>query len=123
MTPWSRCLGPRAIKTPDEITLIRQACAIGDVGLAKVQEAIRPGITENDLFSVLQGYNLSKGGERIDGKLLTAGGNTNPWIKRDASDRLVLPGNLVAIDTDMAGPPGVFRGHFPDIPMRRREPE
>ena len=98
----------RSIKTPDEITLIRQACAIGDVGLAKVQEAIRPGITENDLFSVLQGYNLSKGGERIDGKLLTAGGNTNPWIKRDASDRLVLPGNLVAIDTDMAGPLGYF---------------
>ena len=52
----------RSIKTPDEITLIRQACAIGDVGLAKVQEAIRPGITENDLFAVLQGYNLSKGG-------------------------------------------------------------
>ncbi len=98
----------RSIKTPDEITLLRQACAVGDVGLAKVQEAIKPGVTENDLFSVLQGYNLSKGGERIDGKLLTAGGNTNPWIKRDASDRLVLPGNLVAIDTDMAGPMGYF---------------
>ena len=39
---------------------------------------------------------------------MTAGGNTNPWIKRDASDRLVLPGNLVAIDTDMAGPLGYF---------------
>lgn len=105
LEPLSRA---RAIKTPDEISLIRQACAIGDVGLAKVQEAIQPGVTENDLFSVLQGYNLSKGGERIDGKLLTAGGNTNPWIKRDASDRLVLPGNLVAIDTDMAGPLGYF---------------
>ena len=105
LEPLSRA---RAIKTPDEITLLRQACAIGDVGLAKVQAAIKPGVTENDLFATLQGYNLSRGGERIDGKLLTAGGNTNPWIKRDASDRLVMPGNLVAIDTDMAGPMGYF---------------
>ncbi len=105
LEPLSRA---RSIKTPDEIALVRQACAIGDVGLAKVQEAIKPGVTENDLFALLQHYNLSRGGERIDGKLLTAGGNTNPWIKRDASDRLVMPGNLVAIDTDMAGPLGYF---------------
>lgn len=98
----------RSIKTPDEISLIRQSCAIADVGLAKVQEAIKPGVTENDLFALLLHYNVSRGGERIDGKLLTAGGNTNPWIKRDASDRLVMPGDLVAIDTDMAGPLGYF---------------
>ena len=105
LEPLSRA---RSIKTPDEISLIRQSCAIADVGLAKVKEAIKPGVTENDLFALLLHYNVSRGGERIDGKLLTAGGNTNPWIKRDASDRLVMPGNLVAIDTDMAGPLGYF---------------
>ena len=104
----------RAIKTPDEITLIRQACAIGDVGLAKVQEAIEPGVTENDLFLGVAGLQTCpRAGNAIDGKLLTAGGNTNPWIKRDASDRLVLPGNLVAIDTGHGRAPGILRRYLP----------
>ena len=98
----------RMIKTEDELVLIKQACAIGDVALAKVQEAIEPGVTENELYSVLASTNLKFGGERTDSKLLCAGGNTNPWLKREASDRLVLPGNLVTIDTDMAGPLGYF---------------
>ena len=98
----------RAVKTEDEISLIRQACAIGDVALAKVQEAIAPGVTENELYATLAGVNLRYGGERTDSKLLAAGGNTNPWLKREASDRKVLPGNLVTIDTDMAGPLGYF---------------
>ena len=98
----------RAVKTEDELVLIRQACAIGDVALANVQAAIEPGVTENDLYAVLASTNLRFGGERTDSKLLCAGGNTNPWLKREASDRLVLPGNLVTIDTDMAGPLGYF---------------
>ena len=98
----------RAVKTEDELVLIRQACAIGDVALANVQGAIEPGVTENDLYAVLAATNLRFGGERTDSKLLCAGGNTNPWLKREASDRLVLPGNLVTIDTDMAGPLGYF---------------
>ena len=98
----------RAIKTEDELALIRQACAIGDVALAKVQEAIKPGVTENELYATLAYTNLTFGGERTDSKLLCVGGNTNPWLKREASDRLALPGNLVTIDTDMAGPLGYF---------------
>lgn len=98
----------RAIKTQDEIALIRQACAIADVALWEVQEAIRPGVTENELFAVLTYTNLRHNGERMDGKLLTAGGNTNPWATRIATSRMVRPGDLVAMDTDMAGPLGYF---------------
>lgn len=98
----------RSVKTQDELVLIKQACAIGDVALARVQEAIEPGVTENELYATLAYTNLTYGGERTDSKLLCAGGNTNPWLKREASDRLVLPGNLVTIDTDMAGPLGYF---------------
>lgn len=98
----------RATKTPDELALIRQACAIADVALWEVQQALKPGVTEDQLFGVLMETNLRYGGERIDGKLLTAGGNTNPWLKREASDRIVRAGDLVGIDTDMAGPNGYF---------------
>ena len=98
----------RVIKTEDELALIRQACAIADVALAEVQQAIKPGVTENELFAIMTYTNLRYGGEYMDCKLLAAGGNTNPWLLRESSERIVRPGDLVAIDTDMAGPMGYF---------------
>ena len=95
----------RVIKTQDEVSLIRQACAVGDIAICNVRDAIKPGVTEDDLFAILAATNIRHGGEQMEGRLLTAGGNTNPWMQR-ASDRLVRPGDLVAFDTDMIGPSG-----------------
>ena len=97
----------RVIKTVDEISLIRQACAIADVAITRTRDAIVPGVTENKLFSILTATNTEFGGEHMDGRLLAAGGNTNPWGAL-ASDRIVRHGDLVAYDTDMAGPMGYF---------------
>ncbi|MFQ5873902.1 MAG: M24 family metallopeptidase [Dehalococcoidia bacterium] len=97
----------RSIKTRDELTLMRQAAAIADVGICNLRDAIKPGVTENELWSILAGTNLRYGGEHTDGKLLAAGGNTNPWFN-DSSERMVRPGDLVAFDIDMAGPMGYF---------------
>ena len=55
----------------------------------------------------MSGANFRYGGEHMDARLLSAGGNTNPWY-REASDRIVREGDLVAFDTDMAGPMGYF---------------
>ena len=97
----------RAVKTPDELMLIRQACAVADVGIAAIREAIRPGVTENELWAAFTATNIRLGGEHTDGRLLTAGRHTNPWYQ-GATDRLVRDGELVAFDTDMAGPLGYF---------------
>lgn len=97
----------RAIKTQDEVSLIRLACAIADVAICNVRDAIKPGITENELYSILVATNLRYGGEHTDDHLLSAGGGTNPWF-RSPTDRIVRPGDLVAYDTDMAGPMGYF---------------
>lgn len=78
------------------------------MALSRIRTAIEPGVTENYLYSVLASTNLQYGGERVDAKLLCAGGNTNPWLKRQSLDRFVLTGDLVAIDMDMAGPIGYF---------------
>ena len=98
----------RVIKTVDEISLIRQACAIADVAICRTRDAIKPGVTENELFSILAATNTAFGGEHMDGRLLGGGGNTNPWLVKAASDRIVRPGDLVVYDTDMAGPMGYF---------------
>jgi Xaa-Pro aminopeptidase len=97
----------RAVKTRDELALIRQACAVADVGICAVRDAIRPGVTENELWSIFTATNIRLGGEHTDGRLLAAGGRTNPWYQA-ASDRMVRDGELVAFDTDMAGPLGYF---------------
>ena len=97
----------RVIKTVDEISLIRQACAVGDVATVRTRDAIKPGVTENKLFSILAATNIEFGGEHMDARMLLAGGNTNPW-EGGATDRIVRPGDLVAYDLDMAGPMGYF---------------
>jgi Xaa-Pro aminopeptidase len=97
----------RSLKTSDELALIRQACAIADVAICAVRDAIRPGVSENELFAILAATNIKLGGEHMDSRLLTAGSNTNPWYQY-ATDRLVRDGELVAMDTDMAGPLGYF---------------
>jgi Xaa-Pro aminopeptidase len=97
----------RAVKTPDELVLMRQACAVADVAIGALRDAIRPGVTENELWAVVVGTNIRLGGEHTDGRLLAAGRHTNPWYQA-ASDRLVRDGELVAFDTDMAGPLGYF---------------
>ena len=97
----------RAIKTRDEVSLIRQACAVADVAICAVRDAIVPGVTEDELFAIMTYTNLKHGGEHMDVRLLAAGGNTNPWSHL-STDRMVRPGELVAFDTDMAGPMGYF---------------
>ena len=97
----------RAIKTADELALIRQACAVADTAISEVRQAIRPGRTESELWAIFTATNLRLGGEHSDGRLLTAGRHTNPWYQ-GATDRLVRDGELVAFDTDMAGPLGYF---------------
>jgi Xaa-Pro dipeptidase len=97
----------RSVKTVDELALIRQACTVADVGACAIRDAIRPGVSENELWAIFMATNLRLGGEHSDGRLLAAGDHTNPWYQA-ASDRLVRPGELVAFDTDMAGPLGYF---------------
>jgi Xaa-Pro aminopeptidase len=56
----------KAVKTPDELILLRQACAIADVGIWEVRQAIRPGITENELWAIFSAVNIKHGGEFTD---------------------------------------------------------
>ena len=78
---WEAIERARAIKTPDELTLMRQAAAVADIAIENTRQAIRPGVSEDELWSILAGTNLKYGGEHTDGKLLAAGGNMNPLFK------------------------------------------
>lgn len=95
----------RAIKSPEEVACMTYAIAVAEVGLARMREALRPGMTENELWSILHQTNISMGGEWIEGRLLVSGDRINPWF-HECSDRMIRAGELVAFDTDMVGPFG-----------------
>lgn len=95
----------QAIKSLDEVQCITTAIAATEVGIAKMRAALEPGISENQLWAILNGENIALGGDYSDTRLLSSGGRTNPWYQ-EATDRRVRPGELVSFDTDMIGPFG-----------------
>lgn len=95
----------RLIKHPYELELIKQSLVVAESSLFDLEQAIRPGISENELLGVFYKTMLSLGGEHCSTRLLTSGEKTNPWFF-EAGTRRVRPGDLVAIDTDMVGPEG-----------------
>jgi Xaa-Pro aminopeptidase len=95
----------RLIKGPEEIEQHRISMNVCDLGIARMREALVPGITENQLWSVFHATNISHGGEWAESRLLSSGHRTNPWFQ-DATNRVIQAGDMVAFDTDMVGPGG-----------------
>jgi Xaa-Pro aminopeptidase len=95
----------RLIKSPAEIECLRLAMDVCDTAIERMRETLRPGITENQLWSVLHAVNIAHDGEWIDGRLVTSGKRTNPWFQ-ECGNRVIEAGDLVAFDTDMVGPLG-----------------
>lgn len=97
----------RVIKSDDEIECVKWAVAVAELGIAKMKEALRPGITELQLWGLLNYTNLANQGEWHDGRMLASGPRINPWLQ-EASQRVIQSGDLVGFDTDMVGPMGYF---------------
>ncbi len=95
----------RAIKSPEEIALMRWTIRVCEAGMARIYTRSAPGVTERELWAELHFENARSGGDWLETKLLTAGPNTNPWY-RECSDRPVRAGEMISFDTDMIGPYG-----------------
>jgi Xaa-Pro dipeptidase len=95
----------RLIKSPDEILAMRRAIVSCEAAMAEMQAALKPGISENELWAELHRGNIARGGEWIETRLLSSGPRTNPWFQ-ECSSRIVENGDLVAFDTDLIGPYG-----------------
>ncbi len=95
----------RKIKHPEEIKAMRRALHCAETGMAEMWRALRPGLTENQLWSILHQVNIARGGEWIETRLLSSGPRTNPWF-HECSDRIIEAGDIVSFDTDLIGPYG-----------------
>ncbi len=95
----------RRIKGPEEIACLRASVAVCGEAMAAMRRALTPGMTENELWSILNQVNTARGGEWIETRLLAAGGRSNPWF-HECGDGLIEAGDLVSFDSDMIGPYG-----------------
>ena len=95
----------RRLKSPEELACMKQSIAVAEAGMARMRAALEPGMTENQLWSLLHQVNIAMGGEWIETRLLSSGERSNPWFQ-ESSDRVIRPGDLVSFDTDLIGPFG-----------------
>jgi len=97
----------RAIKSPEELKCIRASIRATERAVGAMREALRPGMTENLLWSILHQGVIAQGGDYCETRLLTSGRNTNPWFQ-ETGDRPIEPSELVALDTDVVGCYGYY---------------
>ena len=95
----------RVIKSPEEIKCMRAALDVADIGIIKMRDYLKSGITEDELWSILHKTNIENGGEWIECRILSSGSRTNPWMQ-ESSNKIIQEGEIVSFDTDMVGPYG-----------------
>ena len=95
----------RVIKSTDELICMKAAIEVAEKGVSKMRSELKPGMTEDELWSILHKTNIENGGEWIECRILSSGERTNPWMQ-ESSNKVMQQGEIVAFDTDMVGPYG-----------------
>ena len=97
----------RSIKTPGEIACSKRSMACVTAAERALEEAIRPGITENALWAEFHRHVIANDGDYVETRLLNSGERTNPWFQ-ETGPHVIRAGDLVAHDTDVIGPHGYY---------------
>ena len=95
----------RVIKSPEELKCIKASIEVAEIGINKMREELKAGMTEDELWSILHKTNIEHGGEWIECRILSSGQRTNPWM-HESSNKVIQRGEIVSFDTDMVGPYG-----------------
>jgi len=95
----------RVIKSPEELKCMKAAIEVAEIGVAKMREQLKAGMTEDELWSILHKTNIEHGGEWIECRILSSGSRTNPWMQ-ESSNKIIQREEIVSFDTDMVGPYG-----------------
>jgi Xaa-Pro dipeptidase len=97
----------RAVKSAEELKCVRASVRATEVAVARLRGAIRPGLSENELWSVLHQGVIALGGDYVETRLLSSGPRTNPWFQ-ETGERRLAENELVALDTDVVGCHGYY---------------
>ena len=92
----------RAIKNDNEILAMRCAVHACEMAVEEMRYAMRPGVSENEMWAALHAGNIKRGGEWIETRILSSGPRTNPWFQ-ECGPRIMQEGDMMAFDTDLVG--------------------
>ena len=95
----------RVIKSAEELKCMKAAIEVAEIGVSKMRDELKAGMTEDELWSILHKTNIENGGEWIECRILSSGTRTNPWMQ-ESSNKIIQNGEIVSFDTDMVGPYG-----------------
>jgi Xaa-Pro aminopeptidase len=97
----------RSVKSSEEMKCINASLRATENGVAKLRDAIRPGMTENELWSVLHQSVIAQNADYCETRLLNAGERSNPWFQ-ETSSNVIGENELIALDTDVVGCHGYY---------------
>ena len=97
----------RAIKSQEEMKCIHSSLRATENGVHQLKKSIKPGISENELWSVLHQAIIAQDGDYCETRLLSSGQKTNPWFQ-ETGPRLIQQNELIALDTDVVGCYGYY---------------
>jgi Xaa-Pro dipeptidase len=92
----------RAIKLPIEIPHMREAMRRVEEGVHRLESAIEPGKTENEVWAEFWFDFLQKDGQILTTRLFQSGPHTFPYF-HETSSRALQAGELLCLDTDAQG--------------------
>lgn len=97
----------RCIKSDEEMKCVRASLRTTEAGVAELRDAISPGLTEAELWSVLHRSVIAANADYCETRLLNSGSRTNPWFQ-ETSSKVIAPNELIALDTDVVGCHGYY---------------
>ena len=95
----------RVIKSAEELKCMKAAIDVAEIGVSRMRDELKAGMTEDELWSILHKTNIEHGGEWIECRILSSGERTNPWMQ-ESTNKIIQSGEIVSFDTDMVGPYG-----------------
>ena len=95
----------RSVKNANELNAMRCAIHACEHAVDEMRDAMRPGVSENEMWASLHAGNIKRGGEWIETRILASGPRTNPWFQ-ECGPRIMQEGDMMAFDTDLVGTHG-----------------
>jgi Xaa-Pro dipeptidase len=100
----------RAVKDDEEITLLREACAVADRAFARLLPSLRAGRTEREVGRELEALMLEEGGHGPSFETIVAGGPNSAVPHHRPTDRVLQRGELVKLDFG-----SLYQGYHSDM--------
>ncbi len=88
----------RAVKTPEEVALIRRAVTVSDAVIAALPEILRPGMAERELAWEIEAFMRTRGADDVAFPTIAAGGPNGAMPHAVPGERVIVPGEPIVLD-------------------------